>query len=203
LPEGNVLLTDTALEVRAGENVYISGPSGAGKTTLFRALAGIWPYASGHIELPADSMFLPQRPYFPNGPLRDALSYPSAPCAYSDAELQSALRQAGLESLCEDLDVFESWNHMLSGGEQQKLALASVFLKKPRWVFADEATSALDAAAEAMLYQRLADLVAQRNGALVSIAHRPSVAVFHQRHWVLEPQVAGSEALFKLAEKPA
>jgi putative ATP-binding cassette transporter len=203
LPEGNVLLSDTAFEIRAGENIYINGPSGAGKSTLFRTLAGIWPYASGHIGLAADSMFLPQRPYFPNGPLRDALSYPSAPSTYSDAELQSALEQVGLESLCQDLDVFESWNHMLSGGEQQKLALARVFLKKPRWVFADEATSALDAAAEAMLYQRLAELVSQRGGALVSIAHRPSVAAFHQRHWVLEPQPAGSEALFKLAEKPA
>lgn len=203
LPQGGVLLAATTFAVKAGDNTLVNGPSGAGKSTLFRTLAGIWPHAQGHVELPADSMFLPQQPYFPNGPLRDALAYPLAPGAYSDRDLQSALREAGLESLCDSLDTFDSWNHLLSGGEQQKLALARVFLKKPRWVFADEATSALDATAEAMLYQRLADMVEQRGGAMVSIAHRPSVAMFHKRLWVLEPQPAGASALFKLEEKPA
>jgi putative ATP-binding cassette transporter len=108
-----------------------------------------------------------------------------------------------LPQLAEQLDRIDAWSQKLSGGEQQRLAFARVLLKQPKWVFADEATSALDEAAEATLYQRLTALVAQRNGGLVSIAHRPGVATFHQRKWALEAQPAGSEALFKLVEKPA
>ena len=203
LPTGAVLLAHTRLQAAAGDTVLLSGPSGSGKSTLFRTLAGIWPYASGSVERGADTLFLPQRPYFPDGPLRDALAYPEKATAYTDTELQQALIDALLPQLAGHLERADAWSQKLSGGEQQRLAFARVLLKKPRWVFADEATSALDEAAEATLYQRLRALVAQRNGGLVSIAHRPGVAAFHQRHWVLEPQTAGSAALFKLAEKPA
>jgi putative ATP-binding cassette transporter len=203
LPTGAVLLAHTQLQAGAGDTVLLRGPSGSGKSTLFRALSGIWPFASGTVERSADTMFLPQRPYLPDGPLRDALAYPQAAISYPDADLQQALNEAMLPQLASQLDRVDAWSQKLSGGEQQRLAFARVLLKKPKWVFADEATSALDEAAEATLYQRLTALVAQRNGGLVSIAHRPGVAAFHQRHWVLEPQVAGSEALFTLAEKPA
>ena len=203
LPTGAVLLAHTQLQVAAGDSVLLSGPSGSGKSTLFRTLAGIWPFASGAVERAADTMFLPQRPYFPDGPLRDALAYPETASHYADADLQQALVDALLPQLAGQLDRSDAWSQKLSGGEQQRLAFARVLLKKPQWVFADEATSALDAAAEATLYQRLQALVAQRNGGLVSIAHRPGVAAFHQRQWVLEPQAAGSAALFTLAEKPA
>jgi putative ATP-binding cassette transporter len=203
LPTGAVLLAHTQLQVAAGDTVLLSGPSGSGKSTLFRTLAGIWPFASGAVERGADTLFLPQRPYFPDGPLRDALAYPEAATSYPDAELQQALVDAMLPQLAGQLDRADAWSQKLSGGEQQRLAFARVLLKKPKWVFADEATSALDEAAEATLYQRLRSLVAQRQGGLVSIAHRPGVAAFHQRRWVLEPQAAGSEALFTLAEKPA
>jgi putative ATP-binding cassette transporter len=108
-----------------------------------------------------------------------------------------------LPQLADQLDRADAWSQKLSGGEQQRLAFARVLLKKPRWVFADEATSALDETAEATLYQRLRALVTERQGGMVSIAHRPGVAAYHQRRWVLEPQAAGSEALFTLAEKPA
>jgi putative ATP-binding cassette transporter len=202
LPTGAVLLAHTQLQAAAGDTVLLSGPSGSGKSTLFRSLAGIWPFAKGSVERGADTLFLPQRPYFPDGPLRDALAYPQAASSYPDSDLQQALVDAMLPQLAEQLDRNDAWSQKLSGGEQQRLAFARVLLKKPKWVFADEATSALDEAAEATLYQRLTALVAQRNGGLVSIAHRPGVAAFHQRRWVLEPQPAGSEALFKLAEKP-
>jgi putative ATP-binding cassette transporter len=203
LPTGAVLLAHTQLQAVAGDTVLLTGPSGSGKSTLFRALAGIWPFASGTVERGEDSMFLPQRPYFPDGPLRDALAYPQAATSYPDQDLQQALVDAMLPQLRDQLDRSDAWSQKLSGGEQQRLAFARVLLKKPKWVFADEATSALDEAAEAKLYQRLTTLVAERQGGMVSIAHRPGVAAFHQRRWVLQPQAAGAEALFTLAEKPA
>ena len=202
LPTGEVILSNTQLQAEAGDAVLLTGPSGAGKSTLFRTLAGIWPYSNGTVQRSKDSMFLPQRPYFPDGPLRDALAYPEPAAHYTEEDLQQALVNALLPQLSYQLDRTDAWSQKLSGGEQQRLAFARVLLKKPRWVFADEATSALDAAAEATLYQRLTDMLTQRNGALVSIAHRPSVAAYHRRRWVLEPQPEGSEARFKLAEKP-
>ncbi len=203
LPSGAVLLAHTQIRVGAGDTVLLSGPSGSGKSTLFRALAGIWPFAIGEVALGQDSMFLPQRAYIPDGPLRDALSYPQAVGSHTDTDLQRALVDALLPELATQLDRVDAWSQKLSGGEQQRLAIARVLLKKPQWVFADEATSALDQASEATLYQHLTAMLAERNGALVSIAHRPGVAAFHQRHWVLEPQAPGSEARFRLAEKPA
>ena len=144
LPDGSLLLANTALHATAGARVLLQGPSGSGKSTLFRTLAGIWPYATGTLARPLDAMFIPQRPYFPNGPLRDALAYPALPDRYSDAQLRQALQDAELPALAERLDEAGAWGQQLSGGEQQRLAIARVLLKKPRWVFADEATSALD-----------------------------------------------------------
>ncbi|MFZ3221149.1 MAG: ABC transporter ATP-binding protein/permease [Rhodoferax sp.] len=203
LPTGDTLLASAVLHARGGERILLTGPSGSGKSTLFRTLAGIWPFAQGHLARPADAMFIPQRPYFPNGPLRDALAYPVPASRYADAALRQALHEALLPQLASQLDLADAWSQKLSGGEQQRLAIARVLLKKPQWVFADEATSALDAAAETALYQRLLDLVAERQGGLVSIAHRPSVAAFHTRQWVLESQPAGEAARFTLCEKPA
>jgi len=164
------------------------------------------------VDLPADSMFLPQRAYFPTGPLREALAYPEVATRYSDAGLRQVLCDALLPHLAEALDAVDASSQKLSGGEQQRLAIARVLLKKPQWLFADEATSALDEAAEAALYQRLCDLVTERGGALVSIAHRPGVAAFHDQRWVLEPRDAAADAgssapqaaaLFTLSTKPA
>ncbi len=201
LPNGVALLAHTALRAHAGERVLLQGPSGAGKSTLFRALAGIWPFASGEVSRPPDAMFIPQRPYFPNGPLRDALAYPELPTRYTEAQLRKALEDALLPDLADQLDQWNTWGQKLSGGEQQRLALARVFLKQPQWVFADEATSALDAPTEAILYQRLVDMLAARGGGLVSIAHRPGVAAFHTKVWVMEPTLAGADARFEVVEK--
>lgn len=193
---GNVpLLSAKGMRVTPGDTLLVKGPSGSGKSTLFRGLAGIWPWAQRRLRVPADfserAMFLPQRPYFPQGPLREALAYPEPATRYSDADLQQALREALLPDLASRLDEHDTWGQKLSGGEQQRLAMARALLKKPRWLFVDEATSALDEAAEATLYARLQALVAESNGALVSIAHRPAVARFHQAQWTLEP---GGEA---------
>jgi vitamin B12/bleomycin/antimicrobial peptide transport system ATP-binding/permease protein len=198
LPTGDTLLANATLQARLGDSIVLQGPSGSGKSTLFRALAGIWPYASGHLARPADAMFIPQRPYFPNGPLRDALAYPQAPTAYDDAQLKQALTDALLPQLADQLDAQDAWGQKLSGGEQQRLAIARVLLKKPAWVFADEATSALDAPAEEYLYKRLLTRVNAGECALVSIAHRPSVAAFHASSWTLEPQAAGAAARYRI-----
>jgi putative ATP-binding cassette transporter len=212
LPGGTTLLDHTRLHAQPGDRILLQGPSGSGKSTLFRTLAGIWPYSEGAVALPADSMFLPQRAYFPNGTLRDALAYPALAPQYPDAALQQALRDALLPHLADSLDVVDAWSQKLSGGEQQRLAIARVLLKKPQWLFADEATSALDEAAEAILYQRMCDLVAEKGGALVSIAHRPGVAAFHNQRWILEPNPQAAEAAspgaqaaarFTLSVKPA
>lgn len=186
LPNGKVLLAHAALNAQAGESILLNGPSGSGKSTLFRAFAGIWPFSKGQIHMPANAMFIPQHPYFPNGTLRDALAYPEPAAKYDDAALQTALTEALLPQLASRLDDTEAWGQMLSGGEQQRLAIARVLLKKPQWIFADEATSALDVEAENTLYKRLLAGVLIAKGAIISIAHRPSVTAFHNTIWTLE-----------------
>lgn len=196
LPDGRSLLKNGQLQVQAGDAVLISGPSGSGKSTVLRTLAGIWPYARGAVQRPMDAMFVAQRPYLPEGRLRDALAYPDAAAAYTDAALQQALRDAELAPLADRLDEVDAWNAVLSGGEQQRLALARVLLKRPAWVFVDEATSALDGPTEAAIYTRLLALVRERGGALVSVAHRDSVRAFHRTQWRLDPvtgQMLGGE----------
>jgi vitamin B12/bleomycin/antimicrobial peptide transport system ATP-binding/permease protein len=217
LPGGAQLATQVNLQAQAGDTIIVSGPSGSGKSTLFRAIAGIWPFTNvgtggsaneaGRIALPEGfeqrAMFIPQHPYFPNGTLRNALAYPDDAANYSDEALRTALADALLPQLQHRLDEEDAWDQKLSGGEQQRLALARVFLKKPRWVFADEATSALDEVAEKTIYEQLLAQVKQMQGTLVSIAHRPAVAQFHATRWRFEPQTQGSAAKFAIAQEPA
>jgi putative ATP-binding cassette transporter len=165
---------------------------------LFRSFAGIWPFARGKVSMPENAMFIPQRPYVPDGKLRDALAYPQPASDYTDAQLKEALRDALLPGLAHRLDDADSWSQKLSGGEQQRLAIARVLLKKPAWLFADEATSALDAQAEETLYKRLAEGVRAAGGAMVSIAHRASAAAFHDKRWTLVPQPEGAGARYRL-----
>ncbi len=203
LPSGQTLLSDLSLTARPGDSVLVKGPSGSGKSTLFRAFAGIWPFSRGQAQLPANAMFIPQRPYFPDGSLREALAYPQPASDYSDAQLQQALTDALLPQLITRLDDEDAWSQKLSGGEAQRLAIARVLLKKPQWIFADEATSALDEAAEHTLYQRLLAQTQAAGGALVSIAHRPAVAAFHQQRWELEKLPEGAPALYALHQRAA
>jgi vitamin B12/bleomycin/antimicrobial peptide transport system ATP-binding/permease protein len=213
LPSGSPLLQHAELRAQAGDSIIVSGPSGSGKSTLFRAIAGIWPFtnlgssggtgSAGSILRPdgfdAQAMFIPQRPYFPNASLRIALAYPNDATNYTDEALCAALDEALLPHLKTRLDDEDAWGQKLSGGEQQRLALARVFLKKPRWVFADEATSALDEAAEKTVYERLLAHVRLAQGALISIAHRPAVAAFHTTRWRFEPAAAGADAKFVIS----
>ncbi len=211
LPNGEVLLADTSLNAAAGDTILIRGPSGCGKSTLLRVLAGIWPYVTspthdrrgepityGPVVLPEGSVFMPQRPYFPEGTLRQALAYPDSAEQHTDEALKNALYDALLPHLVNELDSAGHWTQQLSGGEQQRLALARVLLKRPRWVFADEATSALDEAAEKMLYEKLLTMVREEGGGLVSIAHRPGVATHHETVWQFVAAPEGHAAKFVL-----
>ncbi|MCU0733630.1 MAG: ABC transporter ATP-binding protein/permease [Hyphomonas sp.] len=181
LPNGQPVVSAQALSLRQGERVLVTGPSGSGKSTLFRALAGIWPYARGEIAVPqgANVMLLPQRPYFPIGTLRTAVSYPSEAGAYTDAQIVAALEAVRLPGLAQRLDEESSWHLILSGGEQQRLAMARALLARPDWLFLDEATAAIDEAGEAALYTTIRDTLPSTT--VVSIGHRSTLANFHDR----------------------
>ncbi|MBN8890430.1 MAG: ABC transporter ATP-binding protein [Rhodospirillales bacterium 70-18] len=198
LPDGTTLLSDAALTLPAGRSVVVSGRSGAGKSTLFRALAGIWPFGSGVVRRPAGRvMFLPQRPYIPLGTLRHALTYPDA-AGLDDTTVRAALRAAGLGHLESRLHEEEPWAQRLSGGEQQRLALARALLARPDWLFLDEATASLDPESEAELYATLRRELP--HATIVSIAHNPALAALHDEALVFQPDADGRPG--RLAPQP-
>ncbi len=180
LPGGTSLIEGASLQLRPGEWTVISGPSGSGKSSLFRAMAGIWPFAHGRLARPAGStMFLPQRPYMPLGTLRHALAYPAPPGSYSDAAMTAALGDVGLEAMAGSLDLDVNWSQRLSGGERQRLAVARALLARPDWLFLDEATASLDPEAERALYATLRERLPATT--VVSIAHNEGVGALHDR----------------------
>jgi putative ATP-binding cassette transporter len=180
LPDGRILLEHINLHIKPGDSLLVTGPSGAGKSTLLRALAGLWPFVEGQITLPASAsmLFLPQKPYIPLGNLRQALCYPYAPDA-EDARLKEALSLCGLAQLADSLDTpATQWPHVLSVGEQQRVAFARAFLARPDFIFLDEATSALDEASEARLYETLQSRLPHT--AIVSVGHRSTLRAWHK-----------------------
>ena len=189
VPDGRVLLSNVALRFAPGEAVVVSGRSGSGKSSLFRTLAGIWPFSDGAVHRPAGTfLFLPQRPYIPLGTLRHAVCYPAGTTRFDNAAVEEVLDAAGLGALVPELDSEDiqggGWQQRLSGGEQQRLAVARALLLKPDWLFLDEATSNLDPESESDMYNLLRDQLP--GSAIVSIAHRPSVASHHERRLVLD-----------------
>ena len=202
LPNGQKLLENVSLALSSGPPVLITGQSGAGKSTLFRAFAGIWPFGSGAVQRPSGtSLFLPQRPYLPLGTLRHAVCYPGKVEQFTDAQVRQALQDAGLPALLPRLDDEDSWSLTLSGGEQQRLALARALLLKPDWLFLDEATASLDRDAEEQYYRALRERLP--NTTVVSIAHRPVLAGFEQRHLVLSRAPGGIGTLHEAAAPAA
>jgi putative ATP-binding cassette transporter len=199
LPDGTTLLEETNIALAPGQPILLTGRSGAGKSTLFRAFAGIWPFGRGGVRRPhGSSLFLPQRPYLPLGTLRHTVCYPGEDSAYTDDEVRTALTEAGLPHLATRLDAEDNWAQLLSGGEQQRLALARALLARPDWLFLDEATANLDPEAEAALYVTIRRLLPATT--IVSIAHRPAVGAFHLRHLVLQ---RGQDGPGRLVETPA
>lgn len=179
LPDGRSLIDGADFNLRSGENILIKGPSGSGKSTLLRVLAGIWPYVKGRLAMPEaeNTMFIPQKPYLPLGTLREALLYPgSREC--SDNELKAVLEKCSIGYLAENLYVEADWAHVLSGGEQQRVAFARALIYRPDWLFLDEATSALDEATEQAMYSLLAEEMPQTT--VISIGHRSTLNNFHK-----------------------
>jgi putative ATP-binding cassette transporter len=178
LPDGRPLRQDIALAAGPGKPLLITGPSGVGKSTLLRAIAGLWPFGRGRIRVAdAGALFLPQRPYLPLGTLADALVYPRAASELPRERLVEALRAVGLPQLAEHLDDDGNWSQRLSIGEQQRLAFARVLLARPEIVFLDEATSALDETAEMSLYRLLREAPWQPT--IVSVGHHGTLQRFH------------------------
>ena len=172
------IISSASCTIKSGEHVILKGPSGSGKSTLLRTLAGFWPYVKGHISMPAPSemMFIPQKPYIPMGTSAEAASYP---LETADEEiLSSLLVECGLSHLMEKPDTEADWSHILSLGEQQKLAFVRVFLRKPKWVFLDEATSAMDEETEEKMYRLLTALPGTT---VISIGHRSTLDKWHNR----------------------
>jgi len=193
------LLRDATAEVPPGKGLLIAGASGAGKSSVLRAVAGLWTAGEGHISRPPlqEMLFLPQRPYMVLGSLREQLLYPHLEKEATDSELRAVLEKVNLADLPERVGGFDAeldWGHLLSLGEQQRLAFARLLLTKPPYAVLDEATSALDVTNEAQLYEQL-----QGSGTtFVSVGHRPSLLAYHDK--VLELRGGGGWRLLPTLE---
>jgi putative ATP-binding cassette transporter len=187
LEDGMPVVKKVNIAVRPGERLLIGGDSGAGKSTLLRAIAGLWPWGDGRIEVAdrARVFFLPQRPYIPLGTLRRAATYPDGPDARSDATaVTEAFRSVGLGQYLHLLDAEAPWDQILSGGEKQRLAFARILLSNPDIIVMDEATSALDPRSQDLLMGLLVQHLGQPT--IISVGHRPELEDYHDRKIVLE-----------------
>lgn len=190
---GRVVIDEAETQFAPGEKVLVQGESGSGKSTLIRAIAGLWPWGTGEVLIPAgvETAFLPQKPYIPLGSLRNALQYPTADRPVEEQILLDALHRCGLRHLESRLDEDARWDRILSGGEQQRLAFARLLVHHPRIVIMDEATSALDEASQdsmmSLFRAELADVT------LISVGHRPGLAEYHDRTVVLHRKPQGAQ----------
>jgi putative ATP-binding cassette transporter len=188
LPTGKLQISAKDIVIKHGDKVLIKGKTGAGKTTLFRVLSGLWPFGKGSVSIPEGKtvLVLPQQPYFPFGTLAGAICYPDPADKFTRADIEQALRDTGMEKFIARLDDVGFWNQQLSGGEQQRVSLARAMLHKPDYLFFDEATASVDEPSEEELYKML--LERMKDSTIISIGHRSSLEKFHERKLVAEPQ---------------
>jgi putative ATP-binding cassette transporter len=193
LDDGTAVVGEAEVAIEAGERLLVAGESGTGKSTLVRAIAGLWPWGGGSVNFHADRrlFMLPQKPYVPSGTLRRAAAYPAAAEDWSVEEIGEALDKVELGHLKEKIEEDAPWDQTLSGGEKQRLAFARLFLHHPDIIVLDEATSALDAKSQ----DKMMELLTQQlpDATVVSVAHRAELEAFHSRKIVLERRKGGAK----------
>jgi putative ATP-binding cassette transporter len=193
LEDGTEVVKDAEVSIAPGERVLVAGESGTGKSTLVRAISGLWPWGEGKVEIASDTklLLMPQRAYVPVGTLRRAATYPEPAKNKSVAAVAKAFRLVGLDHLTEQIDEEGPWDQTLSGGEKQRLAFARILLHRPEIIVLDEATSALDPASQ----DKLMELLTKELGAttIVSVGHRPELEAFHNRKIILERRSGGAK----------
>lgn len=192
LDDGTVVINDADAAIGKREKVLLVGESGTGKSTLVRAIAGLWPWGGGEIVIQkgARLFFMPQRPYIPLGTLRRVATYPLPADKVSDATLHDLLEATGIGYLAERLDSDEPWDQVLSGGEKQRIAFVRLFLHQPDIVIMDEATSSLDPGSQELLMSMAMERLAEI--AILTISHRPELEAFHDRRLSFEHRPGGS-----------
>jgi len=193
LDDGTAVVGETEVVVEAGERLLVAGESGTGKSTLVRAIAGLWPWGGGSVNFHPDRrlFMLPQRPYVPSGSLRRAVAYPGAEDDWTVEEIGEALHKVGLDHLKEKIEEEAPWDQTLSGGEKQRLAFARLLLHSPDIVVLDEATSALDEKSQDKMMKMITDELPKAT--IVSVAHRVELEAFHSRKIVLERRKGGAK----------
>jgi len=200
--DDRTLVAGAEIAIMPGEKVLITGESGLGKSTLVRALAGLWPWGGGEIEMPAGAklLLLPQRVYVPLGTLRRVANYPEDPHSRSVEEIAKVLKKVGLGHLVEHLDEERPWDQTLSGGEKQRLAFARIFLHRPDIIVLDEATAALDSQSEGQLMGLLSQEF--KHATVVSVGHRSELEPLHGRKIVLQRGRQGAKLVSDFCRIP-
>jgi putative ATP-binding cassette transporter len=191
LDDGSAVVNEADIEIARGEKVLVVGESGTGKSTLVRAIAGLWPWGRGEILVKFEGLFLmPQRPYVPLGTLRRAVTYPLSPEEVDDAVVRATVEDVGLGHFLDRLDEDANWEHVLSGGEKQRLAFARALLQRPHAIVMDEATAALDPLSQEQLMRLLLERLP--DATVISVGHRAELEAFHTRKLVLEYHADGA-----------